>query len=185
MKLFTSSLIHLQESVAIVIHYYLSYPLCFLYDCAESVQWVITTAKRLIKSAYSYRIKYYRPIYTRYYRPIYGPRCGPIYPPIYLVEYRYTIGEASVKYRWGIGERQLYRPIGVSVDTQQIYRPTLNRASSATQLILDRYLVECRSRYRPIYRPILRWHGPIGYMIRPSLGLPFHSNYRSSSCQRY
>ena len=91
-------MIHLQESVAIVIHYYLSYPFCFLYDCAESVSWVITTAKRLIKSAYSYRIKYYRSMY----RPILDTidRYMDQYVDRYIHQYtRYSIVTLSVKRR--------------------------------------------------------------------------------------
>ena len=97
-----------------------------VYACAESILWVLTTAKRPMKSAYSYRIKHYQPMC----REIYRPMSRPIYRPIY----RWSIGEASVKYPWSIGERQLYRPIGVSVDisgdTQLIYRPILDRHST-------------------------------------------------------
>ena len=146
-----------------------------VYACAESVLWVITTAERLIKSAYSYRIKYdiYRPMYREIYRPMSRPIYRPMSRPIYWPRYRpilgtigryidryidrytrWSISEASVKYRWSIGERQLYRPIGVPVDisgdTQLIYRPIPNRVSTVKRSILDRYLIEFRSRYRPI-----------------------------------
>ena len=88
------------------------------------------TAKRLMKSAYSYRIKYYRPMY----REIYWQMSLPIYRPMSRPIYRWSIGEASVKYWWSIDERQLYRPIRVSVDisvdTPLIYLPILNRVST-------------------------------------------------------
>ena len=43
-----------------------------VYACVESILlWVITTAKRPMKLAYSYHIKYYQPMYRKIYRPIY------------------------------------------------------------------------------------------------------------------
>ena len=75
--------------------------------------------------------KYYRPINREIYwpmsRPLYRPMSRPIYRPIYSVKYRYTIGEASVKYQW-----TPYRPIGVSVDTQLIYQPSIDRYTLET-----------------------------------------------------
>ena len=73
------------------------------------------------------------------------------------------LGEVSVHYRSSIGE--VSRPT-ISTDTALIYRPILNRASTTTPSILDRYLIVCWSTYWPIYRPIHRSWSPIGYMIQ-------------------
>ena len=78
--------------------------------------------------------------------------------------YVFLRSEASVKYRSSIGQvlvnRQVYRPIGVSVDisvdTRPIYRPVLDRVSTDTL---------------PSNRPIstdVSVEAPIRYMIRAS-----------------
>ena len=106
--------------------------------CAESILWVVTTAKRPMKSAYSYLIKYYRPMY----REIYRPMSRPIYRPLY----RWSIGEASVKYRWtptissdrGVGRYIGGHPTDISNDT----RLTIDRVSVDTRPILGRVSVD-------------------------------------------
>ena len=125
-----------------------------VYACAESILWVITTAKRPMKSAYSYRIKYYQPMYRKIYRPmsrlIYRPMSRLIYQPIY----RWSIGEVLVKYRWmptistdrSVGRYIGRHPTDISIDTQ----PSIDRVAFDSRPILDRCLVECRSRCRPI-----------------------------------
>ena len=109
---------------------------------SRPIPWVITTAKRLIKSAYSYR----KNTIDRYI-----DRCPDRYIDLCLDRYidRYTwwsIGTLSVKHRWSIGEPLLYRPIGVSVDisvdTQLIYQPSIDRYTVDTRPILGRVPVE-------------------------------------------
>ena len=95
----------------------------------------------------------------RYYRPIYRPipvacrssvdRCK------VSVKHRSSIGQVSVKYRSSIGQvsvnRQVYRPIGVSVDTsvgtRPIYRPVLDRISTDTRSSIDRCIERCIGRH--------------------------------------
>ena len=112
------------------------------YACAESILWVIKTAKRPMKSSYSYRTHYYQSMYRNIYRPmsrpIYWPMCRAIYRPIY----GWSTGEASVKYRWtptistdrSFGRHQT----DISTDTQ----PSIDRVAVDTRPILGRVSVE-------------------------------------------
>ena len=94
------------------------------------------TAKRSIKSAYSYRIKYYRPMY----REIYWQMSRPIYRPMSRPIYRWSIGEVLVKYRWtptistdtSVGRYIGRHPIDISTDTQ----PSIDRVAVDTRPIL-------------------------------------------------
>ena len=97
---------------------------------------------------------------------------------MYLLGYldRYIdrcIGKVSLHYWWSIGEVSVNANYIDRCECRSIDRSILNwyinRASTATRSILDRYLVECRSRYWSIYRPIhrSRIHDPtIAYFIK-------------------
>ena len=123
------------------------------------IPWVITTAKRLIKSAYSYRINTIDRCIERYI-----DRCRNRYIDLCLDRYidqytQWSIGTLLVKHRWSIGERQLYWLIGVSVDivdTQHISteHPQLHsRYSTDTWSSvgwdIDRYIVRYIGRGPP------------------------------------
>ena len=123
--------------------------------------------------------KYYRPMYREIYRPmsrpIYRTMSRPIYRPIYSVKYRHTIGEASLKYRWTptlSTDRCVGRYVGrYSTDISTEHRP-----------LHGRYLVECRSKYRSIYRPIHRSRPPIGHMIQDGQVTKLDQDAKKSFC---
>ena len=102
----------------------------------------------------------YRPMYRQMHRPILehlstarvSVECRPMYELKYRFKHRCSIGEVSVKYqcgisevsvkyRWSIGEvsvnHQVYRPIGVLVDTQPIYQPILDQVSTDSRSSIE------------------------------------------------
>ena len=87
-----------------------------------------------------------RPMHRSMYRSILDRLSTDMRPTCldrYIDRYtRWSIVKLSVKHRWSIGERHLYRPIGVSVDvsvdTQLIYQPSIDRYTVDTRPILGR-----------------------------------------------
>ena len=124
----------------------------------DPIHWYIDRYQILSTGTRNYR-PMYRPMYRQMHRPILEhlstARLSVKCRPMYELKYRWSIGAVSVKYQWGIGEvsvnHQVYRPIGVSVDTlvdtQPIYRPILDRVStdsrSSIDRCIDRYIDRC------------------------------------------
>ena len=104
-------------------------------------------------SSHELSLKYYQPSHWEIYRPMYRPIYRPMYQPILDAINRY-IDRYIDQYTqwWSISECKIYRPIGVSVDTQLIY---INRYSTEHRPLHSRYSTDTWSSVRrDIYRPI-------------------------------
>ena len=98
--------------------------------------------------------KYYRPMYREIYWPMSRLIYQPMSRPIYSVKYRYTIGEASVNYRW-TPTMSTDRSVGLyigrySTDISTKHRQLHGRYStdiwSSVDWDIDRYIDQYISR---------------------------------------
>ena len=139
MKQFTSSLIHLPESLAIVIHYcVVNMTLSFLFPLRLRREGTMAhnngkTHNKI--SIFLWYLKFYRPMYRAIYRLMCRPRCRPVSRPIYRPMSRPT---------W----RPMYPPILNTIDRDiERYCPPIHRPILSTNILTDtRY-------YQPTYRP--------------------------------
>ena len=138
MKQFTSSLIHLPESLAIVIHYcVVNMTLSFLFPLRlrrEGTMAHNNSKRHNTISIFLWYLKFYRPMYRAIYRLICRPRCRPMSRPTW---------------------RPMYPPIlnTIDRDIERYYLP-IHRPILSTNMLTDtRY---CQSTYRPngYYRSI-------------------------------